>query len=174
MRDSTASRARRLVLPLAAALGMTAGASLAQAPSSATGLDASRSSAAITQRETTIDDSGLYRSEVRDCLSGWSQQDKATCLKEARHARAAERRGQLEKTGEDYAANALARCEPFAGENRIACQARVMGIGGSSGSIAGGGLLRWVETVVLPVGQQQVRIERQTLDPVVVIEDTAS
>jgi hypothetical protein len=124
---------------------------------------------AITRRNTNIDDSGLYRREVSDCLTGRSQQAKQTCLTEARNAQAARKRGKLTSSHPDYTANALARCRPFTGENRVACEARVMGFGGSSGSVAGGGMLRWVETVVVPAGKDQVRFTARTAEPVVVI-----
>jgi hypothetical protein len=124
---------------------------------------------AITRRDTNIDASGLYEREVQACLSGTSHQARETCLEEARHARAAQRRGQLAQPGEDYMANALARCEPLMGEHRAACEARVMGFGGASGSVAGGGVLRWVETLVLPAGQEQVSFAPRTVEPVLVL-----
>lgn len=163
----------RLVLAAAAALAMLAGTASAQ-PGPVTGsVDArpSPQAAAITRRDTRIDDSGMYRSEVQACLSGRSQQAKETCLEEARNARADRRRGRLAPTNEDYTANALARCGPLTGENRAACEARVLGFGGSTGSVEGGGVLRWVETVVVPQGQGQVRFSPQTTQPVVVLHE---
>ena len=44
-----------------------------------------------------------------------------------------------------------------------------MGYGNTTGSVAGGGLLREVETVVLPAGQSSVTIEPKTADPVVLV-----
>ena len=46
------------------------------------------------------------------------------------------------------------RCDPLGGEEKAACQARALGYGNTSGSVAGGGVLREVETVVLPPGQR--------------------
>lgn len=60
-------------------------------------------------------------------------------LQEARNALDARRRGQMDKTGEHSLAKALARCVPFIGEERLACEPRVMGYGGTSGSVPGGG-----------------------------------
>ncbi len=65
--------------------------------------------------------------------------------------------------------NAAARCEVLTGEEKAACQARVMGYGNTTGSVAGGGVLREVETVVLPPGQSSVTIEPKTSDPVVLV-----
>lgn len=123
---------------------------------------------AITRRDTSIDSSGIYREEVQACLSGESHQAKDACLEEARHALAAKRRGNLETEG-DLMANALARCGPLLGEELASCQARVMGFGNASGSVAGGGLLRWVETVVLPPGNNQISFVPRTTEPVVVL-----
>jgi hypothetical protein len=139
------------------------------APASGSDLVPSAEAAAITRRPTVIDPSGDYRREVAPCLTGRSQQPRQACLEEARNARAARRSGSLALPGEDYLANALARCEPFAGEDRAACEARVLGFGNTSGSVAGGGLLRWVETVVLPPGSGELAFVPRTEQPVVVI-----
>lgn len=90
-------------------------------------------------------------------------------LEEARSARAAERQGKLALAGEDYTANALARCEPHAGIEKVACEARVMGFGKSSGSVSEGGLLRWVETVVVPPDAGQVTIAPRTAETLVLV-----
>ena len=161
---------RRAALLAGAIAAMLSGAAVAQLPSSGQNANAPRNVAAITRRDTPIDDSGLYEREVQACLSGRSHQARETCLEEARNAQAARRRGRLpEARGQDYAANALARCKPFSGETRAACEARVMGMGGASGSVAGGGMLRWVETVVRPKGQEDFRYEQQMREPVVVL-----
>jgi hypothetical protein len=118
---------------------------------------------------TAIDASGDYRSEVQACLSGRTQQDRDDCLREARNARAEKQRGTLEQNAA-LQANAKARCEVFAGgEERAACEARVLGYGSTSGSVEGGGILRQVETVVLPPGQSEVTIEPKTSDPVLLV-----
>lgn len=122
-----------------------------------------------------IDDSGNYRSEVQACNSGQTQQDRDTCLREARNAQAARKQGSLVHPNEDYQTNALARCDVFkGGEDKAACEARVMGYGSASGSVAGGGVLRQVETVVVPPGQEEVTIEPKTSDPVVLVPATPS
>ncbi len=116
-----------------------------------------------------IDNSGSYQSEVQSCLSGKTQQDRDTCLKEARNAHADKQRGVLDTQG-SLQANAMDRCSVFqSGEDKAACQARVMGMGSVDGSVAGGGLVREVETVVLPSDQHSVTIQPKTDDPVVLV-----
>jgi hypothetical protein len=122
-----------------------------------------------TPGTTGIDASGNYQHEVQSCLSGRTQEDQATCLREARNAQAERRRGDLEMAGERYQANAMQRCNALGGEDKAACQARMMGYGATSGSVAGGGVLREVETVVVPPGTDSVTIEPKTPDPVVIV-----
>jgi hypothetical protein len=121
---------------------------------------------------TGIDASGNYQQEVQACVTGHTQQDRETCLKEARNAQADKKRGLLDNAGAQFQANAAARCEVLAGEEKAACNARVMGYGSTSGSVAGGGLLREVETVVVPEGRTSVTIEPKTSEPVVVVPST--
>ena len=125
--------------------------------------------AQVATGTTGIDASGSYQQEVNACLTGRTQQDQADCLKEARNAQADKKRGVLDNAGAQFEANAAARCDVLAGEEKAACQARVLGYGSTSGSVAGGGLLREVETVVLPSGTSSVTVEPKTADPVVLI-----
>lgn len=121
---------------------------------------------------TGIDASGSYQQEVQACMTGHTQQDRDTCLKEARNAQADKKRGLLDNASAQFQSNAAARCDVLAGEEKAACQARVMGYGNTSGSVAGGGLLREVETVVMPQGSGSVTIEPKTSDPVVLVPAT--
>jgi hypothetical protein len=107
--------------------------------------------AAAAQAATSgIDASGSYRNEVQACRLGATAEDTDTCLKEARNAQAARKNGQLD-THADFEANALARCDVFTRpDDKAACEARVKGEGSTSGSVAGGGMLREYETVVPP------------------------
>ena len=125
--------------------------------------------AQVATGTTGIDASGNYQQEVKACMTGHTQQDQATCLREARNARADKQRGVLDNAGAQFQANATARCDALAGEDKAACQARLMGYGETSGSVAGGGVLREVETVVLPPGATSVTIEPKTADPVVLV-----
>ena len=69
-------------------------------------------------------------------------------MTEVRNANAAKRAGKLENSNGQFAANALKRCDVFKGEDQAACRARIVGQGKIAGSVAGGGVLREVETVV--------------------------
>lgn len=124
--------------------------------------------AATAQVATTgIDASGSYQSEVQACMSGNTQQDRETCMKEARNASAEKKRGRLETYGM-HEEHAKARCDVHqVAEDRAACEARVLGMGSSDGSVAAGGMIREVETVILPEGQSSVTIEPKTENPVV-------
>jgi hypothetical protein len=125
--------------------------------------------AQVATGTTGIDASGSYQHEVNSCMSGRTQEDQATCLREARNAQADKQRGVLDNENAQYQANARARCDVLTGEDKAACQARLMGYGETSGSVAGGGILREVETVVLPPGANSVTIEPKTPDPVVLV-----
>lgn len=130
--------------------------------------------AQVATGTTGIDASGSFQQEVQACNSGHTQQDRATCLEEARNAHADKMRGVLSNTG-NFEANAMARCNVFTiGEDKAACEARVMGMGNIEGSVAGGGVLREVETVVLPEGQRTVSVDPQTSDPVVLVPSGAA
>lgn len=132
-------------------------------------LAVSAATAQVAGGTTGIDASGQFQQEVQACRSGQTQQMLETCLQEARNAEADRRRGVLRRADADYQANATARCDALEGEYKAACQARVMGYGSTSGSVAGGGILREVETVVLPQGATSVTIEPRTSDPVVLV-----
>jgi hypothetical protein len=150
-KDSVHSRKSLLSFGVAALLAVTA--ATAQVATGTTGIDAS----------------GSYQQEVNACMTGKTQQDQATCLREARNAQADKKRGVLDNAGAQFDANATARCSVLTGEDKAACQARVMGYGNTSGSVAEGGVLREVETVVMPAGQTSVTIEPKTSDPVVLV-----
>jgi hypothetical protein len=115
-----------------------------------------------------LDTSGNYQSEVRSCMEGRTAEDQATCLKEARNAQADRKQRALDD-GANYQANARARCNVLSGEDKAACEARMMGYGTVSGSVAGGGVLREVETVVMPPGTDSITVDAKTADPVVLV-----
>lgn len=88
-----------------------------------------------------------YRQDRADCLSGQSQQDRATCLKEAAAAYQEARRGTLDTTdGAKYSQNATERCNAQPAADREACIQRILGAGSAQGSVQGGGVLRESET----------------------------
>jgi len=150
-RDSGHSRKSLASFGVAALLAMTA--ATAQVATGTTGIDAS----------------GSFQQEIAACAKGQTQQDRDTCMKEARNAQADKKRGVLDNAGAQFDANAAARCEVLAGEEKAACQARVIGFGSTTGSVAGGGVLREVETVVMPAGATSITIEPKTADPVVLV-----
>ncbi len=104
--------------------------------------------AQVASGTTGIDATGDPKSELTACKSGKTQQDRTTCMTEVRNANAAKRAGQLKDSNGQFAANALKRCDVFKGEDQAACRARITGQGKIEGSVAGGGVLREVETVV--------------------------
>ncbi|MGC3986848.1 MAG: hypothetical protein QM777_20095 [Pseudorhodoferax sp.] len=123
-----------------------------------------------TQASTGIDNSGSYERERAACLNGATPQAQDTCLREAANAQADKRKGELQTQGQDQlTANAMRRCDALGGEDHAACTARVLGYGSQSGSVGGGGVIRQVETVVVPPGQTEVTIEPKTENPVLVV-----
>ena len=129
--------------------------------------------AQVATGTTGIDASGSFQQEMNACMTGKTQQDRDTCMREARNARADKQRGVLDNSGARFENNAAARCDVLNGEEKAACQARVIGFGNTTGSVAGGGVLREVETVVMPPGATSVTIEPKTSDPVVLVPSTA-
>jgi hypothetical protein len=91
-----------------------------------------------------------YRSERADCLAGRTQQDQKTCLYEAVSARDAARKGLLTtETPEELVESAKRRCQVQpAGPDRVACERMAQGEGTVSGSVAAGGEMRELTTVV--------------------------
>jgi hypothetical protein len=118
--------------------------------------------AQIASGTTGIDTTGSAISEMVACNSGKSQQSRQTCITEVKNANAAKRAGKLDNSGSQFKKNALARCDVLKGEDQIACQARVVGYGDAAGSVAGGGVIRQVETVVVPADAGTVRVQPQT------------
>lgn len=119
-------------------------------------------SAQIASGTTGIDATGNAQSEAAACISGKTQQDRQTCMTEVRNANNAKRAGKVDNSGGRFKQNAMSRCDVFQGEEQIACQARVVGYGDTAGSVAGGGVIRQVETVVVPADATTIRIQPQT------------
>ena len=119
-------------------------------------------SAQVASGTTGIDATGNAQSELAACNNGKTQQDRQTCMTEVKNANAAKRAGKVDNSGGRYKENALARCDVLKGEDQIACQARIVGYGDSAGSVAGGGVIRQVETVVVPADASTIKIQPQT------------
>jgi hypothetical protein len=86
-----------------------------------------------------------YEAERATCMTGASNQDRATCLKEAGAARDEARKGQLSDGDGKLRQSAKQRCDALSGDEARDCMARMKGKGTTSGSVQGGGILR--ETV---------------------------
>ncbi len=84
-----------------------------------------------------------YRKDRAACMNGTSNQDRATCLKEAGAARQEARRGAL-GAGADGSAgsNRTARCDKLPAQDREDCVMRMQGQGTTSGSAQQGGIIR--------------------------------
>lgn len=132
-------------------------------------LAVSAASAQVASGTTGIDTSGNTQREKAACHNGMTQQDFVTCMREANNAAADKRSGKLDNAGGQFDANALKRCEVLSGDDQIACEARIMGYGSTSGSVAGGGVVRQVETVVLPTNGGPFIVEPKTSADIVVI-----
>lgn len=93
-----------------------------------------------------------YLQERAVCESGQSQQDRATCLREAGAALQQARQGRLAdgQTQAQHEQNAFARCNVLPTEERNACIARMSGQGTTRGSVAEGGIYRELVTREYP------------------------
>ena len=134
-------RSFKSLVSFGAAALLAVGAATAQVATSPSGSSSTFPGTAM------IDNSGSFQSEVQACNSGHTQQDRDTCLREARNASADKKRGVLESYN-NLQANAMARCDMHSmSDDRAACRARMMGQGDVEGTVAGGGLIREVETI---------------------------
>jgi hypothetical protein len=91
-----------------------------------------------------------YQSERAVCLSGKSNQDRTTCLKEAGAARDEAKRNQLGAGQSSFQSNAAARCSALPGDDKRDCESRVQGEGSISGSVRDGGVMRETTTITVP------------------------
>lgn len=91
--------------------------------------------------------SATIAQERANCMSGNTNQDRATCLREAGAAQQEFQRGNLRDTG-DYASNASKRCAALPAVEKADCERRAMGEGSVSGSVGSGGVVRELVTPV--------------------------
>lgn len=89
-----------------------------------------------------------YQQERAACMDGSSQQDRATCLREAAAARGEAKRGHLTEST-SYEENATARCNVLPPSDRQDCIKRIHGQGTVSGSVESGGIYRETTTTVV-------------------------
>ena len=83
-----------------------------------------------------------YQQERAVCMSGASNQDRATCLKEAGAALQEARRGKLSASESQLGRNRTMRCYTLPVQDRQDCELRMSGAGSTSGSAQQGGILR--------------------------------
>lgn len=84
-----------------------------------------------------------YERERANCVTGQTSEPRDVCLREAAAAYAQARQGRLTSAGDgpqQWAANALLRCQAQPQEDREMCERRVRE-GQVSGSVEGGGRL---------------------------------
>lgn len=125
--------------------------------------------AQIASGTTGIDATGSAKSEMAACNNGTTQQDRATCLTEVKNANEARRAGQVDNSGGQFQANAVQRCNALPSQEKIACEARVAGYGNPQGSVAGGGVITEIETVVVPNNSGPVTIQSQTANDMILV-----
>ena len=125
--------------------------------------------AQIAAGTTGIDATGNAQSEMAACNNGKTQQDRATCLIEVKNANAAKRAGKVDNAGGQFQANAMQRCNVLPSQDRIACEARVAGYGNPQGSVAGGGVITEIETVVVPKNAGPVTIQPKTSSDTILV-----
>jgi hypothetical protein len=89
-----------------------------------------------------------YENDRAACNSGQSNQDRATCLREAGAALQEAKRGQLGDGQTSYEQNQTVRCNSLKGDDREDCLRRMHGEGTVSGSVEGGGIYRELRTTV--------------------------
>jgi len=91
--------------------------------------------------------SSTIAQERQNCMDGKTNQDRATCLKEAGAAKQESQRGNLRDSG-DYSGNASKRCDTLPPDQKADCERRSKGEGSVSGSVGSGGVVRELVTPV--------------------------
>lgn len=90
-----------------------------------------------------------FEQDKANCLAGKPGAARTACLKEAAKARSSARNAPIHDDA-TYRDNKFDRCRVLSGDDAAACFARMKGEGSTSGSVAGGGVLR--EKVTIEVG----------------------
>jgi hypothetical protein len=92
-----------------------------------------------------------YQQERAVCMSGQSNQDRATCLREAGAALQESRRGNLDNGDmRDFGHNRMVRCNALPAQDREDCARRMHGEGVTTGSAQQGGILRELTRPIAP------------------------
>jgi hypothetical protein len=94
-----------------------------------------------------------YQQDRAACLSGSTNQDRATCMREAGAALVEARRGGLTSADDSkYVQNSMERCVPLPAADQEDCVRRMNGEGFVSGSVEEGGIYRELHRTV-PLSQ---------------------
>lgn len=125
-------------------LSLSASASMALA---AGGMWLAVGSAMATDSGRQAGTSNTIAQERQNCMDGRTNQDRATCLREAGAARQESQRGNL-RDNADYSSNASKRCAALPADQKADCERRSMGEGSVSGSVGSGGVVRELVTPV--------------------------
>ena len=89
-----------------------------------------------------------YQQDRAACMSGQSNEDRATCLREAGAALQAAKRGRLGDDSGAYEKNRLIRCQALPAGDREDCLRRMHGEGTVKGSAEAGGTFTELRTTV--------------------------
>ena len=81
---------------------------------------------AIAQNQSQTP-SERYQVERAKCLNGRSNEDRATCLKEANAAFTANKQGKLTGSDASYQNNATLRCKALPAADKVDCERRMHG-----------------------------------------------
>jgi hypothetical protein len=103
-----------------------------------------------TTGRSDTDIEARYKLDVERCNTGQTNQDKATCLREAGAARDESRRNRLTNANESYQQNQTSRCHSLPVAERNDCMLQMSGQNTKTeGSIGAGGVLRET-TITIP------------------------
>ncbi|WP_291013026.1 hypothetical protein [Hydrogenophaga sp.] len=97
-------------------------------------------------KEASSGSEARYQRDVAACRTVAQGADPAACLREAGAVRDSKGVSRVDPDPERLVRNALKRCEPLPEPERSECVAHIHGNGSTSGSVAGGGVLRELVT----------------------------
>ncbi len=108
-----------------------------------------------------------YQQDRAACMRSDSQHERTSCLREAGAVRAQGMRKMPMSgdTPESRMQNALKRCTNLPPDNKATCERMVHGEGTTSGSVAGGGMMRELVTPVPAVPPMQPMPPLQPMQP---------
>jgi hypothetical protein len=132
---------------------MSAQAGLAALAALALGAALASPAALAAGKAKSTGSDAQYLKDRADCDNGRTAEDRATCLKEAGAALQERRRNGLTNNGSAMQ-NATDRCNVVPAKDKADCMARILGPASpnqtvtTSGSVAGGGVVRETTTII--------------------------